>query len=536
MWFGDLVTMDWFDDVWMKEVFANFMAAKIVNPSFPEIDHDLRFFLAHHPSAYGIDRTDGANPIRQGLDNLNEAGTLYGAIIYQKAPIVMKQLEQLIGEETMRRGLREYLAEFTFKNATWLDLITILDRLTDEDLDAWSKVWVEEPGRPTVAAEVHSEEGTITDLSVTQTDPRDRGRRWTQRLNVTLGYRDGLRSVPIALSDASGTGPDGAGLPSPRFVLAGGDGLGYAYFPLDKPSRDYLTRHLPEIEDGLVRSVAWMSLWESVLYHQLAPATFIGVAMEFLPQEDDEQNVQRVLGFLRSAFWRLLSSEQRTGLAPRLERLLWSELERAEGTSRKAAFFNAYVSIAVSRGGTRRLMDIWDRRITIDGLPLAERHFTSLAQELAVRGVRNAQEILDTQIERIENPDRRARFSFVMPALSPDEAIRDSVFESLKDARNREREPWTLSVVSFLHHPLRSASAEKYILPSLELVEEIQQTGDIFFPLRWLTSTLGGHRSPAAAAIVREFLAAHPDYPPRLRGKILQAADLLFRAAEMPQP
>jgi aminopeptidase N len=247
-----------------------------------------------------------------------------------------------------------------------------------------------------------------------------------------------------------------------------------------------------------------------------------------------------VLGFLRSAFWRLLSSEQRTGLAPRLERLLWSELERAEGTSRKAAFFNAYVSIAVSRGGTRRLMDIWDRRITIDGLPLAERHFTSLAQELAVRGVRNAQEILDTQIERIENPDRRARFSarfsFVMPALSPDEAIRDSVFESLKDARNREREPWTLSVVSFLHHPLRSASAEKYILPSLELVEEIQQTGDIFFPLRWLTSTLGGHRSPAAAAIVREFLAAHPDYPPRLRGKILQAADLLFRAAEMPQP
>ena len=109
MWFGDLVTMNWFDDVWMKEVFANFMAAKIVNPSFPEVDHDLRFLMANHPAAYGVDRTAGANPIRQPLENLREAGTLYGAIIYQKAPIVMRQLEARVGEDTFRDGLREYL-------------------------------------------------------------------------------------------------------------------------------------------------------------------------------------------------------------------------------------------------------------------------------------------------------------------------------------------------------------------------------------------------------------------------------------------
>ena len=118
-WFGDLVTMTWFSDVWMKETFANFMAAKIVNPTFPEVDHDLRFLLAHHPAAYGVDRTAGANPIRQPLDNLNEAGTLYGAIIYQKAPIVFAHLERLIGEETLRDGLREYLAAHAYANASW---------------------------------------------------------------------------------------------------------------------------------------------------------------------------------------------------------------------------------------------------------------------------------------------------------------------------------------------------------------------------------------------------------------------------------
>ena len=106
MWFGDLVTMRWFNDVWMKEVFANFMAGKIVNPSFPQVNHDLRFLLANYPGAYQVDRTAGTNAIRQPLANLDDAGQLYGAVIYQKAPIVMRQLETIVGETAFRDGLR----------------------------------------------------------------------------------------------------------------------------------------------------------------------------------------------------------------------------------------------------------------------------------------------------------------------------------------------------------------------------------------------------------------------------------------------
>ena len=155
MWFGDLVTMRWFNDVWMKEVFANFMAAKIVNPSFPAINHELRFLLAHYPAAYDVDRTPGTNAIRQRLDNLNEAGSLYGAIIYQKAPIVMRQLEGILGEASFRDGVRQYLDERPFGNATWPDLIAVLDGRTPEDLAAWSRVWVEETGRPSIAHRSH---------------------------------------------------------------------------------------------------------------------------------------------------------------------------------------------------------------------------------------------------------------------------------------------------------------------------------------------------------------------------------------------
>ena len=154
MWFGDLVTMRWFDDVWTKEVFANFMAAKIVAPAFPEVDHELRFLYAHYPGAYDVDRTGGSNAIRQELRNLNEAGSLYGAIIYQKAPIVMRQLELIVGADAFRDGLREYLKGHAFGNATWNDLIAVLDPRTNEDLVKWSHAWIEEPGRPTITMRV----------------------------------------------------------------------------------------------------------------------------------------------------------------------------------------------------------------------------------------------------------------------------------------------------------------------------------------------------------------------------------------------
>ena len=133
MWFGDLVTMDWFDDVWTKEVFANLFAGKVVNPSFPNVDHDLRSHLRLHPGAYAVDRSEGPNPIRQKLSNLNEAGTMYGGIIYNKAPIMMKQLETMLGEDVFRDGIRDYLTRYAFSNATGANLIDILDKRSDQD-------------------------------------------------------------------------------------------------------------------------------------------------------------------------------------------------------------------------------------------------------------------------------------------------------------------------------------------------------------------------------------------------------------------
>ena len=532
MWFGDLVTMRWFNDVWMKEVFANFMAAKIVNPSFPQVNHDLRFLLSNYPSAYQIDRTAGTNPIRQSLANLDEAGQLYGAIIYQKAPVVMRQLEMIVGEGRFRDGLREYLKRYSFANASWLDLVAILDRRTPEDLAAWSRAWVEERGRPTFTVETRlNGNGSIAAMTLAATDPFDRRLVWPQRLRVEVGAHATVKEMPVDVKGATATVPGVRGLPKPDYVLLNGHGLGYGLFLLDDASRDYLVGHIEDIPDALTRGSAWVTLWDNLLERRVSPDAFIDAAARALPRETDEQNTQRVLGYATRAFWRWLPSEERPSRAQQLEPMLREGISRASTASQKAAWFNAYRDTVLSRDGVAWLERVWRREEKIAGLPFAETDEIAMALELAVRDVPNASEILRAQLERTQNPDRKARFAFVMPSLSADPAERERAFERFRSVENRRREPWVLESLQYLNHPLREPHSRRFVMPALELLREIQRTGDIFFPTRWTESTLGGHRSPEVAEQVEAFLAKELQYPQRLRWTILSASDELLRMA-----
>jgi aminopeptidase N len=534
MWFGDLVTMRWFNDVWMKEVFANFMAAKIVNPSFPAVNHDLRFLLSNYPSAYEVDRTAGANPIRQVLDNLNEAGSMYGAIIYQKAPVVMRHLEALLGDENFRDGLRQYLKQHAFANATWSDLITVLDARTPIDLQEWSRVWVDQPGRPTIQTELTVKDGRIAKLAFRQHDPRGRNLIWPQQLRIAMGNPTDRPMLTVEVKGPTTEVPQAAGLPAPRYVLPSAAGWAYGNFILDRGSLEYLTTSLPEIGDPLTRGSAWVTLWDALLEGQVPPAAFLDLTLRALPRESDEQMTARILGYASNTWWRFLNSAERETRAARFESLLREGLSQAGTPSQKAAWFGTLRNVAITPGTIGWLQQIWTQKEKVPGLPLAEADYTSLALELAVRQVDGWRDVLQTQLGRIENPDRKARFQFVMPALSADAAERDRWFASLKDVGNRRREPWVLEGLNYLHHPLRAESSRPHVQASLDLLWEIQKTGDIFFPKRWLDATLGGHSSKDVVETVRSFLKSlPPNYPERLRNITLQSADELYRAADI---
>jgi aminopeptidase N len=154
----------------------------------------------------------------------------------------------------------------------------------------------------------------------------------------------------------------------------------------------------------------------------------------------------------------------------------------------------------------------------------SESDYTTAAYELAVRLPQNADSILAAQRARITNPDRQKQFDYISRACTADTARWDELFNSLRDPANRLIEPYAQSLLYYLNHPTRDVYATRYIEPGLEMLSDVQRTGDIFFPAKWAEMLLSGHRCAGARAAVEHFLANHPDYPTLLKNKILQAA------------
>jgi aminopeptidase N len=532
MWFGDLVTMRWFDDVWTKEVFAEFMAAKVVNPTFPNLNHKLRFLLSNHRNAYRVDRTAGANPIRQALGNLDEAAQLYGPIIYYKSQIVMRQIEATMGESAFRDGVREYLRTYAFGNATWDDLIRILGKHTRRDLKEMSRVWIDTAGRPTISAELVVQDGRVQRLTLRQSDPQHLGRTWPQQLRVAVDCGVERKLLPVDMGAEAVDLSELVRDCNPRYVLAGGDGWGYGDFELDHASLDYLAASLDQIDDPLTRGSAWLALVDAMFDGRVAPARLFGTLMQALEHESDEQQADAMLSDLPTLWWRFFTASMRQQHAPELEAALRRGLERAQTATLKAAWFRQLRSVGLTPGTASWLRAVWSKEQTIPGLTLGESDETELAQELALHEVDGWRAILQEQLERIQNPDRRSRFQFVLPALSSNVQERASWFLALQQPEARRHEAWVAEGLHYLHHPLRAEASAPLVRPGLDMLVEIQKTGDIFFPTRWLGGILNGHSSPQVATTVQSFLDDRPaDYPARLRQLVLQNADTLFRAA-----
>jgi aminopeptidase N len=247
-----------------------------------------------------------------------------------------------------------------------------------------------------------------------------------------------------------------------------------------------------------------------MLAGDLPARALLDLALAALPRETHQLNIARILADLEWVYWIYTAQAERPGRAAEVDRVLRTGVGAATTAMLKHTWFAALHALASTPETTEWLTHVWRGDEMIPGLALVDRDLISLAQALAVRDAPSSGTMLRQQIARTVDPDRQAALRFVAPALSADPAERDRFFASLADVANRRHERWVIDGLRCLHHPLRAASALVYIEPSLELLETIQQTGDIFFPARWITATLWGHASVEAAAIVRGFLDRAP--------------------------
>jgi aminopeptidase N len=529
MWFGDLVTMKWFTDVWMKEVFANYMANKISSVTLPDDNYDLKFLIGHYPAAYSVDRTAGTHPIRQQLENLQEAGSLYGPIIYDKAPVMMRQLERLIGPEGFQAGLRDYLREYAGGNADWDDLIFKLQQYTKMKVFEWSEVWVREAGRPVFTDSMRVAGGRIVDWVIRQRGEDGSRRVWPQVFDVAMVYPDRADEFTVNMKTAEIHVAAAVGKQKPLFVVFNVSGFGYGVFPVDSNALHWRSPR------SVTRASVYINLYENVLNDKVMwPESLISHDLEALRGETEELNMNLLLDQIGSLYWRLLTSgDRREVFAPLLENSLWQLMDSVKAPNEKKLLFKAFANMAVGRAALDTLYAIWRDKRPPNGVKLSEDDYTALATTLAIGEYPGYQEILAKQVDRIQNKDRRERLVYLLPSLSNDVAVRDSFYNTLGSPVARRKEAWVLAALANLHHPNRAAVSEKYLPAALDWLADIQRTGDVFFPQSWLQASLGNYQTATAAGVVRKFLKDHPDYNPKLRAKILQAADNLFRAEKL---
>ena len=520
MWFGDFVTMAWFDDVWTKEVFANYFASKMVQSMFPTVNHRLNFIQDYFSPSYSEDRTAGAMPIQQPLDNLSDAGLIYSNIIYNKSPIVMEKLVQLLGDDAFRKGIQEYLNTYAYGNATWDNLISILDKYTDSDLEQWSHIWVKENCMPTIQARC-----VDSQLVVRQSDPQGKGRLWPQNLKYIV--KNGDKEAEFNVCMTSDTSEIIVDLPfeagEKSVVIPNADGIGYGYFLIDNCEADALFNVLDTASSEVLKGSVLITLFENVINKSISSENYIKSMLSYIPKEKNKLLYTMALGYMSQAQTLFpVNSEI-------VEKALIGEITNQQDKSLRLQAFRKYVSLSGSKNANTYIYNVWKNQKAPRGCSLSENDYVNMAYELSVRMPDEYENIIKTQSARFSNADRLQEFEFISPAVSPLESVRDSAFNSLLKAENRRVEPWASSALRYLNHPLRQNEAVKYIRPALDILPEVQKTGDIFFPTAWLRALLSGHHSEAAKSEVDAFLKENPDMNYLLISKLKQQADHLYR-------
>jgi aminopeptidase N len=526
--------MQWFDDVWLKEVFAGFMADKIVQPQFPDIDHQLQFLLTHYPRAYAVDRSQGTHPIKQELENMNLAGTLYGAIIYNKAPIVFQQLEWLMGQEAFKLAVREYLETFSYNNSDWNDLAEIFDRYSTLDLKGWSQAWIYGQGRPTITFEYLYDKGSLSGVKLFSLSSQNIEHFPAQNLNpAMLSFSD--QPLTAGKNWFYDTSPQVFELheasAQPKMLLLNGGGAGYGYMAPDLSTRRFLLEELPLGPDNYLKTAGFVNLHEDFLEGHITPESYIQALATAISGSKNPQIIRYLLGNLQLVYWRFISETEQKQFSQPLETMLWEKLVEAPA-DQKALLLDAFIGMAISRQALVKIEQLLSNQLSVWGLKVSEEQRFSMVAALLLNERPRAKAFSEHLLATTTNPDRLRRLEFILPALSDDQLVRDHFFESLAKPANRRPEPWVIEALNYLNHPLRAQASLKYLPKSLKMLEEIQQTGDIFFPLNWLEANLWGHCSPEAAKIVDDFLNDPEFTNVNLKLKTLQAADLLFRAAQ----
>jgi aminopeptidase N len=527
-WFGDFVTMRWFDDLWLKEGFAQYMAYHAMEEISNQPGTWARFYEQIKPGAYAIDITQGTTPIYQDIPNLKDAKSAYGAIVYSKAPGLLRQLEFLLGAEKFRNGLRLYLAAHAYGNAEWSDLVHALEKASGISLTAWADAWIQHRGVPVVTTEWSCADARMTSLTLHQRDALPEDRTWPIATEILLGYRD---APPVRIradfSQPSFAVGKAVGKLCPDYVFANDEDYAYGVFLPDAKSRQSIIANIRYEKDLFTRTLLWGALYDSMHFAELNPRDYMETALSELPSEQDELLVRSITGHALHTLHQYLSDKDP---ARSFEALAFQRMKNAATQGQRILWFRTFVAAAQSQDSLDELKNLLRGRERVPNVEFRPLDRWRMVTALLAHSDKDALEFFTAERDRDQSGIGQ-KYAYVAVAARPGASNKSFYFDDYLHNPARP-EDWVQDSLASFNQWNQSDVTIQYLQPALDALPQMKQQRKIFFLVAWLNAFIGGQHSKEASHQVYDWLAGNT-HDPDLRLKVLQVLDELDRTVEI---
>ena len=532
MWFGDLVTMRWWDDLWLNESFATYISylalteATRFRNAWKVFNADIKRW------AYQQDQLPTTHPIAGTAPDTEIAFLNFDGITYGKGASVLKQLVKHIGLDAFRDGMRIYFKRHEWSNATLDDFLACLEEASGESLGEWARLWLRTASLNTLAARWESAGDGIATMIIEQAAPREHPTLRPHAIEVALGHeRDGrleIESLPASIEGARTELAEARGRALPDLVFPNYGDHAYAKIALDRRSLEYVRAHLHRVDDTLLRELLWMSLWEMVRDRNLRSTEYLAIGRSRLAAEPDLDILDSVLQRAALAIDRYVPESQRLDEAHAWFETALANLAAAEAGDRRIVWARSAISAAATPDDVARLASTVDSGEAIGGFTFDQEMRWAVGIKAVAYGLPAAEERLRTEAER-DRSDRGRRALLKAEAARPSSAAKAEAWERIH-GRGYGSFHLTRAAMQGFFWPQQQPIVEPYVERFFEQVRDVFATRDHPFARSYLLSLYPAYRGdPQVLERSRRLLSDLNGSLPTLSRQLTEAADDLDR-------
>ncbi|MEU5996872.1 aminopeptidase N [Streptomyces sp. NPDC047197] len=536
MWFGDLVTMRWWDDLWLKESFADFMGTFSMVEATRFTNGWITFANNRKAWAYRADQLPSTHPVTADIRDLEDAKLNFDGITYAKGASVLKQLVAYAGRDAFLEGARRYFKRHAYGNTRLGDLLSVLEETSGRDMASWSRSWLQTAGVNSLTPQVIlNAEGRITELSVVQEAAESHPELRPHRVAVGLYRRTPEGELTrYARAEVDVAGPrtvvsELAGEDAPELVLVNDDDLTYCKIRFDETSLDTLRAHLGDITDPLARALCWSALW-SLTRDALMPARdFIGLVLRFAGRESDIGVLQMLHTWADSALTFYAAPEWREEGGRALAEGALRELRNAEpGSQHQLTWARFFAAVASSEADLQLLRGLLAGTARIDGLDVDQELRWAFLGPLAAHGVADEQ-VLAAELARDDTASGK-RHQVRCLAARPSEAVKAQAWAAVVESDSLSNALVGATISGFAQTSQRDLVAS-YAPKYFAAIERVWAERSIQIGMD-VVKGLFPHLQDSQATVdaTDAWLAAHETAAPALRRLVIEARDDLARS------